>query len=61
MYEYEIHQYRSVELIREAEQEHRAREAVRIERAARRGAAARGAEPGNRGRGPRRQRFARAV
>ncbi|PWI07452.1 hypothetical protein DIZ27_27725 [Streptomyces sp. NWU339] len=61
MYEYEIHKYRSTELIREAEQDHQAREAVRLERAARRGAAARGTEPESHGRGPRRHRFARAV
>ncbi|MFD5492733.1 hypothetical protein ACFYY3_22535 [Streptomyces sp. NPDC001812] len=61
MYEYEIHTYRSAELIREAEQEHQAREAVRLERAARRKAAARGAEPGSHSRGPRRHRFTRAV
>ncbi|WP_406725362.1 hypothetical protein WJ438_12840 [Streptomyces sp. GD-15H] len=61
MYEYEIHKYRSAELVRQAEQEHQAREAVRLERAARRGANARGAEPESHGRGPRRRRSARAV
>ncbi|MBL3665535.1 hypothetical protein JL475_05860 [Streptomyces sp. M2CJ-2] len=61
MYEYEIHKYRSAELIREAEQEHQASEAVRLERAARRGAAARGAGPESHSRDPRRHRFARAV
>ncbi|NUT24398.1 MAG: hypothetical protein HOV84_00370 [Streptomyces sp.] len=39
MYEYEIHHFRSTELIRKAEHERLAREALRLRRAARREAA----------------------
>ncbi|MFE0675929.1 hypothetical protein [Streptomyces sp. NPDC058867] len=44
MFEYELHHVRSAELIREAENERQAREALRGRRAARREAARRAAE-----------------
>ncbi|MDC0771153.1 hypothetical protein [Streptomyces sp. HD] len=44
MYEYEIHHFRSTELIRKAEHERLAREALRLRRAARREATERSAE-----------------
>ncbi len=45
MFEIELHRLRHDELIRRAEAERRVREAVRVRRTARRGTAARGAEP----------------
>ncbi|MFZ4156186.1 hypothetical protein [Streptomyces pseudogriseolus] len=45
MSEIELHQLRHDDLVRRAEAEHRVREALRARRAARRGTAARGAEP----------------
>ncbi|MCM2515864.1 hypothetical protein NC658_21800 [Streptomyces griseoincarnatus] len=45
MFEIELHRLRHDELVRQAEAERRVREAVRVRRAARRGAATRGAEP----------------
>ncbi|MFE7272273.1 hypothetical protein [Streptomyces sp. NPDC057623] len=44
MYGYEVHRLRSAELIRQAEHDRLAREAVRLRRAARREAAERSAE-----------------
>ncbi|WP_167348331.1 hypothetical protein [Streptomyces bicolor] len=44
MYEYELHRIRSAELIRQAEHERLAREAVRVRREARREAVQRAAE-----------------
>ncbi|MBN0046149.1 hypothetical protein JS756_18965 [Streptomyces actuosus] len=44
MYEYEIQKFRAAELIRRADQERLAREAVRVRRAARREAAQRSVE-----------------
>ncbi|WP_370404819.1 hypothetical protein [Streptomyces griseorubens] len=45
MFEIELHRLRHDDLIRRAEAERQVREAVRVRRAARRGAAVRGAEP----------------
>ncbi|MGW0761457.1 hypothetical protein ACWD1Y_34135 [Streptomyces sp. NPDC002814] len=61
MYEYEMQQFRSAELIRQAEQERLAREVVRARRAARREAAGRTAEPDSHTHRPRRHRFARVA
>ncbi|GAB2784671.1 hypothetical protein GCM10027073_16590 [Streptomyces chlorus] len=61
MYEYEFAKNRSADLIRQADDERRAREAVRLARAARREAEARGAEHESHSRRPHRHRFARAV
>ncbi len=44
MYEYEFHNFRSADLIRQAEHERLVREAVRVRRAARRETAKRSAE-----------------
>jgi hypothetical protein len=57
MYEYELQQLRSAELIRQAEHERQAREAVR----ARREAARRTPESESHTGGPRRHRFARTA
>lgn len=59
MFEIELHRLRHDELIRRAEAERRVREAVRVRRTARRGTAARGAEPESHTR--RRSWFARTV
>ncbi|MFE9921808.1 hypothetical protein ACFYQA_09565 [Streptomyces sp. NPDC005774] len=61
VYEYEIAKNRSADLIRRADDERRAREAVRLARAARREAEARSAEHESHSRRPHRPRFARAV
>ncbi|MFI8308610.1 hypothetical protein ACIF80_35465 [Streptomyces sp. NPDC085927] len=61
MYEYEIAKDRTADLIRRADDERRAREAVRLARAARREAEAHGAEHESHSRRPHRHRFARAV
>ncbi|MDF2271723.1 hypothetical protein P2Q00_40810 [Streptomyces coacervatus] len=61
MYEYEISQFRSAELIRRAEHERLAREAVRGRRAARREAASRAAEEESHSPRLRRLRSARAA
>ncbi|MDQ1048787.1 hypothetical protein ACF1G3_39650 [Streptomyces rochei] len=61
MYEYEISQLRSAELIRRAEQERLAREALRGRRAARREAARRAAEGEVHTGRPRRHRFPRTA
>jgi hypothetical protein len=61
MYEYELQKFRSAELIRRAEQERLAREAVRARRAARREAARRTAEGESHTSGPRRHWFTRAA
>jgi hypothetical protein len=61
MYEYEIAQLRSAELIRKAEYERLAREAVRGRRAARREAAERAAEGEVHTGRPRRHRFLRTA
>jgi hypothetical protein len=61
MYEYEISQFRSAELIRQAEHERLAREAVRSRRAARREAAHRAAEDESHSPRLRRLRSARAA
>ncbi|WP_420902976.1 hypothetical protein [Streptomyces hirsutus] len=61
MYEYEIAMNRAADLIRRADEERRAREAVRLARAARRETEARGAEHESHSRRPHRPRFARAV
>ncbi|GAA3994100.1 hypothetical protein GCM10022232_32570 [Streptomyces plumbiresistens] len=61
MYEYEISQLRSAELIRQAEQERLAREALRGRRAARREAARRAAEGEVHTGRPRRHRFPRTA
>ncbi|WP_326754887.1 MULTISPECIES: hypothetical protein [Streptomyces] len=61
MYAYEIAMDRAADLIRRADEERRAREAVRLARAARRETEARGVEHESHSRRPRRSRFARAV
>ncbi|WP_037677680.1 hypothetical protein [Streptomyces griseus] len=61
MYEYELQQLRSAELIRRAEHQRRVREAVRVRRAARREAAARTAEPDSHTDRPRRPWYARVA
>lgn len=61
MYEYELAQLRSAELIRQAEHERQAREAVRGLRAARREAAEHAAEGEVHTGRPRRHRFPRAA
>ncbi|WP_405619488.1 hypothetical protein [Streptomyces sp. NBC_00076] len=61
MYEYEIHQFRSAELIRRAEQDRLARRAVLGKRAARREAARRTAESDPHTGRPRRHRFVRTA
>ncbi|WP_155058260.1 hypothetical protein [Streptomyces blattellae] len=61
MYDYEMLQLRSADLIRQAEQERLAREVVRARRAARREAARRTAEPDSHPHRPRRDRFARVA
>ncbi|MER5210660.1 hypothetical protein ABT063_08795 [Streptomyces sp. NPDC002838] len=61
MYEYEISQFRSAELIRRAEYERLAREAVRSRRAVRREAARHAAEGEVNTSRPRRYRFPRAA
>lgn len=61
MYEYEIQQYRSAELIRRADEARLAREAVRARRAARRQARHGGAEAESHMPRQRRPRFARAA
>ncbi|MEU9368409.1 hypothetical protein AB0D71_27780 [Streptomyces avermitilis] len=64
MFAYELHQIRSAELIREAQNHRLVREALRLRRNARKAAAG---EPGTDGRStshsdrPRRPRFARAA
>jgi hypothetical protein len=61
MYEYEIVQLRSAELIRRADNERLAREAVRGRRAARREAERRAADGEVHSARPRRQRFPRTA
>ncbi|MFE0415401.1 hypothetical protein [Streptomyces tendae] len=61
MYEFEIQQYRSAELIRRADEARLAREAVRARRAARRQARHGGAEAESHTPRQRRPRFARAA
>ena len=61
MYEYEIQQLRSAELIRQAEHERLAREVVRGRRAARREAARRSAEEEGHTGSPRRHRSPRTA
>ncbi|MES5817219.1 hypothetical protein [Streptomyces sp. RG80] len=61
MYEYELSQLRSAELLRQAENERLAREAVRGRRAARREAVRQEAESGVHTDRPRRLRFLRAA
>ncbi|MER6439478.1 MULTISPECIES: hypothetical protein [unclassified Streptomyces] len=65
MFEYEIHQIRSAELIREAQNHRLVTEALRGRRADRRGAGHRSGRNDTEGqahsRGPRRHRFARAA
>ncbi|WP_149549995.1 hypothetical protein [Streptomyces marokkonensis] len=61
MFEYALHQLRHDELVRAAEHERQVREALRLRRAARRGAAVRGAETESHTRRHRRSRFARAA
>jgi hypothetical protein len=61
MYEYEISQFRSAELIRQAQQERLAREVARGRRAARRAAAGRAAEDDGHSPRLRRLRSARAA
>ncbi|GCB45826.1 hypothetical protein [Streptomyces sp. NL15-2K] len=61
MYEYELSQFRSADLIRRAEQARLAREAVRGRRAARREAARHAAEGEVHTGRPRRYRFPRAA
>ncbi|MBD0421034.1 hypothetical protein AB0L35_28030 [Streptomyces sp. NPDC052309] len=61
MFEYELQQYRSADLIRRAERERLAREAVLARRAERRAAARRTAETESHSPRPRRHRFARAA
>ncbi|MFJ6693767.1 hypothetical protein [Streptomyces sp. NPDC091294] len=61
MYEYEIQQFRSAELIRRADEARLAREAVRARRAARRQARHDGAEAESHTPRQRRPRFARAA
>lgn len=65
MFEYELHQIRSAELIREAQNHRLVQEALRGRRAARRAAARESAQHESEGQGhtkrPRRNRFARAA
>ncbi|AVH56330.1 MULTISPECIES: hypothetical protein [Streptomyces] len=65
MFQYELHQIRSAELIRQAENHRLVREALRARRAARRAAARASAAHDMEGRGhtdrPRRHWFARAA
>lgn len=61
MFEYEIHEQRSAELRRRAEQDRLAREALRGRRAARRSAARDAGEAEPHSGGPRRYRFTRAA
>ncbi|MFI5674704.1 hypothetical protein [Streptomyces cellulosae] len=61
MYEYELQQLRSADLIRRADQERLARQAARGNRAARREAARRQAETASHTDGPHRHRFARTA
>ncbi|NNN33472.1 hypothetical protein HLK59_24555 [Streptomyces sp. S3(2020)] len=61
MYEYELSQLRSADLLRQAQQERLAREAVRSRRAARREAAGHEAEGGVHTGRTRRLRFLRAA
>ncbi|KOG34689.1 hypothetical protein [Streptomyces resistomycificus] len=61
MYEYELSQFRSADLIRRAEHERQAREAVLSRRAARREAAARAADGEAHTGRPRRHRFPRTA
>jgi hypothetical protein len=61
MYQYELHQLRSAELIRQADQERLAREAVRTRRSFRRRATSRAAASEPHTGHPRRHRFARAT
>ncbi|MFG3657967.1 hypothetical protein [Streptomyces sp. NPDC047706] len=61
MFEFEMHQARSSELIRRAEQERQAREAVRLARAARDEAAARTAQSESHTHRPRSHRSPRAA
>ncbi|MFC5638739.1 hypothetical protein [Streptomyces bullii] len=61
MYEYELQQSRSADLIRRAEHERLVREAVRARRAARREAARRAPEAESHTRRFRRDRFARTA
>ncbi|MGC3001402.1 hypothetical protein ACPF8X_24275 [Streptomyces sp. G35A] len=58
MFDYQLQQFRHDDLVRRAEHERRAREAVRLSRAARREAAERDAGSGSH---TRRHRFARAA
>jgi hypothetical protein len=61
MYEYQLLQFRTADLMRQADQERLARQAVRGKRAARREAARRKAETASHTDGPRRHRFARTA
>ncbi|GAA5031194.1 hypothetical protein BKI49_26095 [Streptomyces sp. Tue6028] len=63
MFEYELHQIRSAELIREAETHRLVREARRVRRAARNAAAREAGRNENEGHSnhPRRHRFARVA
>ncbi|MEU9521154.1 MULTISPECIES: hypothetical protein [unclassified Streptomyces] len=61
MYEYEIQQYHSAELIRRADEARLAREVIRARRAARREARHGGVEAESHTPRPRRPRFARAA
>jgi hypothetical protein len=61
MYEYDLQQLRSADLIRQAEHQRQVREAVRARRAARREPARRTVEGENHTSRFRRQRFARAA
>ncbi|WP_328659396.1 hypothetical protein [Streptomyces sp. NBC_00334] len=61
MYEYEIQQYRSADLIRRADEARRAREVLRARRAARREARHGGAAAESHTPRQRRPRFARAA
>ncbi|MFI9614122.1 hypothetical protein ACIHCM_21065 [Streptomyces sp. NPDC052023] len=61
MFEFEMHQARSAELIRRAERERQAREAVRLAHAARDEAAARTAESESHTHRPRRHRSPRVA
>ncbi|MFF3329896.1 hypothetical protein ACFYWX_10095 [Streptomyces sp. NPDC002888] len=61
MYEYDLQQFRSAELIRRAEHERQVREAVRSRRAARREAAEHAAEHDSHTGRPRRPWFARVA
>ncbi|GAA2557527.1 MULTISPECIES: hypothetical protein [Streptomyces] len=61
MFAHQLQQFRHDDLVRRAEQERQAREAVRLRRAARREAAARGAGTESHTRRHRRARFIRAA